>query len=100
MTQDPKDPKDGKDGNDAPRVPPAPPDPTSAKWRKWYVDVRVAVDDLEAVTQDRLKRKRKRNLGIAEATRLYKEARDRLAELFAYADRGGRDGGDEASPAH
>jgi hypothetical protein len=89
MSQDPKDPKKAP----AIRVLPPPPDPNNTKnWREWYVAVRVAVDDQNAVLEDRLRRPRKRDLGVREAKRLYREARDKLAALFAYAD-GGCDGG-------
>jgi hypothetical protein len=77
-----------------PEVPGMPPLPPGEEWRRWQRRVRVAFRDLEAVTKDRLRRKRKRDLGIREAKRLYREARDTLESLLALAG-GGDDGGDE-----
>ena len=79
MSDDPKD------------LPPPP-----ADWPRWIADVRTAVLDHDAVTKDLLRRKRKRDLGVREAKRLYKEARDSLASLLALGGgRGGGEGGDE-----
>ena len=80
MSDQPKDP------NDLPLPPPQ-------GWPQWIADVRTAVLDHEAVTEDLLRRKRKRDLGVREAKRLYKEARDQLASLLALG--GGRGGGDD-----
>ena len=86
MSNEPKDPNDL----------PAPPQ----GWAKWMAEVRTATLDHEAVTKDLLRPKRKRNLGVREAKRLYKEARDQLAKLLALGGgRGGGDDGDGGSPA-
>ena len=73
-------------------------------WPRWFADLRTAVDDHKAVTKDLLRRKRKRDLGVREAKRLYKEASDTLASLLALGgSRGGGDdgeGGDPGSPAN
>jgi hypothetical protein len=79
MSNEPKDPK-GTSG-----LPP--------EWRGWYREVRTALRDHEAVTKDLLRRKRKRDLGVREAKRLYRDASDTLAKLLAYA--GGSGGGDD-----
>ena len=81
----------GVGGPEAPGLPPLPP---GMDWPTWSRKVRVGVRDLSAVTADRLRRKRKRDLGIREAKRLYREARDTLASLLALAG-GGDDGGDD-----
>jgi hypothetical protein len=59
-------------------------------WREWYREVRVGVADMAAVAEDQLQKKRERDLGVREATRLFNDARDKLARLFAHAEgRGG-----------
>jgi hypothetical protein len=70
------------------KTPPALPDDV---WRSWYPELRAAVDDLQAVTADQTRRKQRRDLGPRQAKRLYRDARDKLASLFAYADRGRND---------
>jgi len=82
-----QNPKDDQKG------PPALPDDV---WRSWYRELRAAVDDLEAVTADQTRREHRRDLGARQAKRLFREAREKLASLFAYADRGGRGDGDES----
>jgi hypothetical protein len=69
-------------------LPPPPKD-----WPRWIADLRTAHEDHKAVTKDLLRRKRKRDLGIREAKRLYKDATDTLASLLALG--GGRGGGDD-----
>jgi hypothetical protein len=68
--------------------------------RQWLLDAHVGVEDLVAVTRDQLKPVRERRLGVREAKRLYREARKKLAALFACAlgpiDDGGEVGGDPA----
>ena len=79
-----------------PQKPPTPPQ----GWSRWIEEVCAATLDHQAVTEDLLRRKRKRDLGIREAKRLYKEARDQLASLLALGGGrrgGGDDGGDEGS---
>jgi hypothetical protein len=66
-----------------------PPQMDSREWRHWYGAVKAASDDMDAALRDALKPKRKRDLGVHEAKRVYRAARDKLAALFAYADRGG-----------
>jgi hypothetical protein len=65
---------------------------------------------MRAVLEDRLRRSRKRDLGIREAKRLYKDTDAKLERLFAFVERGGSNGGDDengrdpsgmgGSPAH
>jgi hypothetical protein len=64
-----------------------PPILTDEMSRKWFAEVRTAVADIEAVTEDVLRPERDRDLGVREATRLYNDAHDKLAKLFAYAAR-------------
>ena len=72
-------------------------DPRDPKWQGWMVDLRVGILDQDAILRDQLRKKRKRNLGVREAKRLYREARDALLNLLAAAGGGGDDGdgGDE-----
>jgi hypothetical protein len=86
MSDTPKDPPVD------PKAPP-PPVPPDEKWQGWYREVKVGVDDLAAVVEDQLRPERDRDLGVRQAMRLYQEARAKLTSLFAYADRGGGDGG-------
>ena len=79
MSNTPKDPND---------LPPPPQD-----WKRWLADVQTSYRDLDAVTKDQLRRKRKRDLGVREAKRLYRDASDSLARLLGLA--GGRGGGDD-----
>ena len=84
---------------------PPPPNPTDPKWERWLLEMRVTIDDQDAVLKDLLRKKRHRDLGVREAKRLYRETRDKLRSLLAHAGGGdGGDGGDEAgsggSPAH
>ena len=70
---------------------PAPPE----DWSRWIADVVTSYRDLDAVTKDQLRRERKRDLGVREAKRLYRDASDQLARLLGLAGgRGGGDGGD------
>src|SRR5262249_57045769 len=68
------------------RVPPIP-----KNWERWILDVQTSYEDLDAVTQDQLRRKRNRDLGVREAKRLYREASADLARLLGLG--GGRRGG-------
>ena len=87
MSNEPKDPTD---------LPAPPPD-----WPRWIAEVRSATLDHDAVTKDLLRRKRKRDLGVREAKRLYKEARDSLASLLALGgSRGGGDDGEGGDSGH
>jgi hypothetical protein len=79
MSNAPKDPND---------LPPPPQD-----WPRWVAGARTAFLDHDAVTKDLLRPKRKRDLGIRQAKRLYKEARDQLAKMLGLG--GGRGGGDD-----
>ena len=76
MSQEPQDPK----------VPPIPKD-----WTRWILDVRTNFEDLDAVTHDQLRPERKRDLGVREAKRLYRDASENLAALLGLG--GGRRGG-------
>jgi hypothetical protein len=84
--------------------------PTDPRWQRWLLEMRVTIDDQDAVLQDLLRKERHRDLGVREAKRLYRETRDKLRSLLAHAGGGdGGDGGDESgrdpagsggSPAH
>jgi hypothetical protein len=69
-----------------------------AALRAWLVDLRVAVDDAGAVTEDLLRPHRERDLGNREHARLYGDARAKLAALLSYADPPPEDNG--AAPVH
>ena len=79
-----------------PKVPPIP-----ENWERWLLDVRTGFEDLDAVTKDQLRRKRKRDLGVREAKRLYRDASDSLAKLLGLGGgrRGGGDDGEGPSGA-
>ena len=69
-------------------------------WPRWYREMCSATLDHEAVTEDLLRPPWKRDLGIREAKRLYRDARDKLARLLALGGGSGGggddgDGGDE-----
>jgi hypothetical protein len=78
-----------KEGEKEPEVGGLPPLPPGMDRAAWFRKVRMGVRDLGAVTKDRLRRKRKRDLGIREAKRLYDDAWDTLVSLLALDD--GRD---------
>ena len=69
-----------------------PVDPGDPKWRSWFLELHVAIQDQDAVLRDQLRKERKRTLGPREARRLYREARDKLRNLLAAAGGGGDDG--------
>jgi hypothetical protein len=75
-------------------------------WYRWLLELRVTLDDQEAVLADLLRRKRNRNLGVREAKRLYRETRKKLGGLLAYAaakageEESGRGPGSSGTPAH
>ena len=69
-----------------------PVDPGDPKWKRWFLDLHIALQDQDAVLHDQLRKKRKRDLGPREARRLYRESRDRLRDLLAAAGGGGDDG--------
>ena len=87
MSNEPKDPNL-----------PAPPQ----DWPRWIADAQTSFRDLDAVTKDQLRRKRKRDLGVREAKRLYRDASDQLARLLGLAGggRGGGDDGEGGPPSH
>ncbi len=53
--------------------------------RRFVVDLRVAVDDADAVMRDALRPLRRRELGHVLHRRNYGEARERIVALLAYA---------------
>ena len=77
-----------------------PVDPGDPKWQSWFLALHVAIQDMEAVLHDQLRKERKRDLGHRQAKRLYREARDKLLNLLAAAGGGGDDGdgGDKDGP--
>ena len=56
-----------------------------AAVRHWLVNMRVAVDDMHAVTEDMLRPKRKRRLGHVQHCDLYHEAHGSTLSLLDYA---------------
>ena len=75
--------------------------------RAWIVDLRVAVDDADAVTLDALRPLGKRELGRALHRRNYGEARQKILALLAYAmppapdgEPGDPGGNGDAGPPH
>jgi hypothetical protein len=85
---EPKDTPDEKDVPPLPLPPPATPLPHTEKWRKWYIELKVACADIGAVTEDLLRPTRERDLGVREATRIYTDAREKLMSLFAFVEHG------------
>jgi hypothetical protein len=63
--------------------------PPLAPDEAWCDDVCVAVDDMSAVTEDLLRPVRERDLGMREANRLYRDAREKLTKLLARLDHRG-----------
>jgi hypothetical protein len=57
-----------------------------AAVRRWLLDLRVAVDDAGAVTEDALRPLRRRDLGHVKHRQLYRDAREKIASLLDYAD--------------
>ena len=53
--------------------------------RAWLVELRVAVDDADAVTRDALRPLGKHELGRILHRRNYREASERIVALLAYA---------------
>jgi hypothetical protein len=93
MSEETKDPQ--KDPRNIPLPPQLPlPLQMDPKWRGWYIEIRVACADIAAVMEDQLRPARERDLGVREAMRIYKDAREKLMSLFAYAERGGDPVGD------
>jgi hypothetical protein len=52
----------------------------------WLADLRVAVDDADAVTRDALRPLGRRELGRALHRHNYREARERIVALLAHAE--------------
>lgn len=68
--------------------------------RRWVEDMRVVVDDLDAVVVDMLAPARKRQLGHVAHAEKAREARTVIVELLAYAvPPDGDDGDDHGDPA-
>ena len=77
----------------------------SAAVRTWIVDLRVAIDDGDAVTRDALRPLGRRELGRILHRQNYREARERIVALLNYAtppapDSDDREGGDPAGFPH
>src|SRR5262245_23683146 len=53
--------------------------------RRWVIDLRVVVDDLDAVIADMLRPPRARELGHAVHREKWREARDAIVSALAYA---------------
>jgi hypothetical protein len=71
--------------DDDTKNPKPPPDPHDPRWPQWFADLRVGIEDMDAVLRDQLRKKRNRDLGPREARRLYRDARDKLRSLLALA---------------
>jgi len=54
------------------------------EMRRALVDLRVAVDDAEAITDDMLRHPRRRELGPALHRKNHREARDKIYRQIAY----------------
>jgi len=54
--------------------------------KRWLLDLRVAVDDAGAVTEDVLRPLRKRDLGRVKHRQLYRDACEKIAGVLDYAD--------------
>ena len=52
--------------------------------RRLLVEVRVTVDDMDAVVVDMLAKKRRRSLGHAQHKKLYREARSSLIQILEH----------------
>jgi hypothetical protein len=68
-----------------------------AAVRAWLVDLRVAIDDGDAVTRDMLRPLGKRELGRVLHGHNYREARERIVTLLNYATLPAPDGEPEPS---
>ena len=68
--------------------------------RRFLVDLRVAVDDADAITRDALRPLGRRELGRVLHRKNYGEAHERIVELLAYAMPPGPGGSGDAGPAH
>jgi hypothetical protein len=66
---------------------------------RWLVEVRTALDDMDAVMKDRLRKKRKRALGHERHHAMYKGARRSMDSLLAYAE-GRKAAPTDAAPLH
>ena len=53
--------------------------------RRWLLDMRVAIDDADAVVNDVLRPARERELGHVQHRKLYGDARRAVVELLDYA---------------
>ncbi len=75
-----------------------------AAVHRFLVELRVAVDDADAVTRDALRPLRRRELGRVLHRRNYREAHARIVALLDYAASHGPEGEPEpdggAGPAH
>ena len=67
-----------------------------AAVRSFIVDLRVAVDDADAITRDALRPLGRRELGRVLHRKNYGEARARIVEMLAYA----LPPGPEGEPVH
>jgi hypothetical protein len=67
--------------------------------RRFIVDLRVAVDDADAVTRDALRPLGRRELGRLLPRRTYGEARQKILALLAYATPPEPDDGEPGDPA-
>ena len=78
-----------------------------AEVRAWAIDLRVAVDDADAIIRDALRAPRRRELGPALHAKNYADARERIVALIDAAmpadqgpDHGDPAGNGGAGPAH
>jgi hypothetical protein len=77
-----------------------------AAVRRFIVDMRVALDDADAVTRDALRPLSKRELGRVLHCKNYREAREKIVALLNYATPRAPDGepgdpaGNGGSPHH
>jgi len=53
--------------------------------RRWLVNLRVHLDDIDGVMKDMLARRRRRELGAKQHRRLYRDARAAVVEAIEHA---------------
>jgi len=53
-------------------------------FRRLVIEIRVALDDIDAVARDMLRRKRRRSLGRAQHRKLYRDARAKLIQILEH----------------
>ncbi|MFT3766393.1 MAG: hypothetical protein QM820_12910 [Minicystis sp.] len=73
-------------------------DPKDPAVRAWLVALNVALDDIDAVARDMLRRPRRRELGPVKHRELYDDGWDKIASLLGRAVAPPPDPGGGSSP--